>query len=87
LNKDDQITIAYFRKAMHEDAVSYSSFKELVDLIKASDFVYGADSLPIHLAYLLQKPHFILYPPNGSNLFFTPYVLENQFFSTFDSFK
>lgn len=87
VEKNDQVSIAYFKNAKRKEAVSYLSFPELVKLISEADFVYGADSLPIHLCYLLQKPHFILYPKNGSNLFFTPYALENQFFSTFDSFK
>lgn len=86
-DQHNRISIAYFKNAKRKDAISYLSFPELVKLISEADFVYGADSLPIHLCYLLQKPHFILYPKNGSNLFFTPYALENQFFSTFDSFK
>jgi hypothetical protein len=83
LAEGDSVTVAYFKNTPRVDATIYTSFHELVALISAADFVYGADSLPIHLCYLLQKPHFVWYPRNGSQLFFTPYIMGNQFFNTF----
>jgi hypothetical protein len=64
----------------------YSNFEQLVDLIQASDYVVTADSLPLHLAYLCRKPHFILYPDGGKQDFFTPDALAAGSFSTFSQF-
>ena len=64
----------------------YSSFEQLIDLIQASDYVVTADSLPLHLAHLCRKPHFILYPDGGKQDFFTPDALAAGSFSTFSQF-
>jgi hypothetical protein len=64
----------------------YASFEQLIDLIQASDYVVTADSLPLHLAYLCRKPHFILYPDGGKQDFFTPDALASGSFSTFSQF-
>jgi ADP-heptose:LPS heptosyltransferase len=64
----------------------YASFDQLIDLIQASDFVVTSDSLPLHLAYLCRKPHFILYPDGGKQDFFTPDALASGSFSTFSQF-
>jgi hypothetical protein len=65
----------------------YSNFVQLIDLIQASDYVVAADSLPLHLAYLCRKPHFILYPDGGKQDFFTPDALASVSFSTFSQFS
>ncbi len=64
----------------------YTAFEQLIDLIQASDYVVAADSLPLHLAYLCRKPHFILYPDGGKQDFFTPDALASGSFSTFSQF-
>ncbi|MHA8108496.1 hypothetical protein [Aquirufa sp. A-Brett2-W8] len=64
----------------------YSNFEQLIDLIQASDYVVAADSLPLHLAFLCRKPHFILYPDGGKQDFFTPDALASGSFSTFSQF-
>jgi hypothetical protein len=64
----------------------YTSFEQLIDLIQASDYVVASDSLPLHLAYLCRKPHFILYPDGGKQDFFTPDALASGSFSTFSQF-
>lgn len=66
--------------------VDYTSFEQLIDLIQASDYVVTSDSLPLHLAYLCRKPHFILYPDGGKQDFFTPDALAAGSFSTFSKF-
>ena len=65
----------------------YTSFEQLIALIQASDYVVTADSLPLHLAYLCRKPHFILYPDGGKQDFFTPDALASGSFSTFSQFS
>lgn len=64
----------------------YSNFEQLIDLIQASDYVVTSDSLPLHLAYLCRKPHYILYPDGGKLDFFTPDALATGSFSTFSQF-
>ena len=64
----------------------YSNFEQLIDLIQASDYVVTSDSLPLHLAYLCRKPHYILYPDGGKLDFFTPDALATGSFSTFSRF-
>jgi hypothetical protein len=64
----------------------YSNFEELIELIQSADYIYAADSLPLHLAYLCRKPHFILYPDGGKQDFFTPDALSSGSYSTFNQF-
>ncbi len=64
----------------------YTNFEELIDLIRTADYIYAADSLPLHLAYMCSKPHFILYPDGGKLDFFTPDVLASGSYSTFNQF-
>jgi hypothetical protein len=66
--------------------VDYTSFEQLINLIQAADYVVTSDSLPLHLAYLCRKPHFILYPDGGKQDFFTPDALASGSFSTFSQF-
>ena len=65
----------------------YNNFKELIQVIKEADFIIGADSLPIHLCELLNKPHFILFPNRHPRNFITPYALDNNSFGEFSNFK
>jgi hypothetical protein len=64
----------------------YTNFEELIDLIQSADYIYAADSLPLHLAYLCSKPHYILYPEGGKLDFFTPDALASGSYSTFNQF-
>jgi len=88
---DKLLQVAYFDKASNNfnkqnEFVSYSNFEELLELINEADFVFGSDSLPIHLCNALQKPHYILYPKNGSNAFFTPFSIANNYYADFEKF-
>ena len=65
----------------------YKNFEELIDLIQSADYIYAADSLPLHLAYLCSKPHYILYPDGGKLDFFTPDALAAGSYSTFNQFS
>ena len=67
--------------------VVYSNFKTLLQYIQEAELILGADSLPIHLAYLLKKPHYILYPNGYPQLFITPYAQINNRFGTFDHYN
>ena len=87
--------IAYFNKdnktklqtESQNELVSYANFEELLALINDADFIFGSDSLPIHLCNAIQKPHYILYPNNGSTVFFTPFSMANKCYANFDKFN
>ena len=92
--KGYKLEIAYFKEALNSTIanntatktkqVVYSNFKTLIQLIQEAELILGADSLPIHLAYLLNKSHYILYPNGYPQLFITPYAQINNRFGTFD---
>lgn len=71
------IRIARFNNS-NEEELSYSNFEELIDLIKAADYIYTSDSLPAHIANFLAIPHSIIYQYKSVNRFCTPYALENK---------
>jgi hypothetical protein len=92
------LEIAYFKqvpdiattfndKSASNNSVVYANFKTLIQLIIDAELILGADSLPIHLAYLLKKPHYILYPNGYPQLFMTPYAQINNRFGTFDHYN
>jgi ADP-heptose:LPS heptosyltransferase len=86
-NKGHIVQVAYFKSQTNKHSVSYNNFDELLKMIQDADFIIGADSLPIHLANLLNKPHFILYPKGFTQLFITPFAIANQSFGTFEEYK
>jgi ADP-heptose:LPS heptosyltransferase len=86
-NKGHIVQVAYFKSQTNKQSVSYNNFDELLSMIQEADYIIGADSLPIHLANLLNKPHFILYPKGFTQLFITPFAIANQSFGTFDEYK
>ena len=89
------LQVAYFNKDNEHklqtesqyELVSYANFEQLMALINDADFIFGSDSLPIHLCNALQKPHYILYPNNGSTAFFTPFSMANKCYADFDKFN
>ena len=86
IQKGKKVSAAYFRKKIKETDLSYDSFATLLDIIENADFVIGADSLPVHICNLMQKPHYILYPTGYTQLFMTPFAKRNQQFGQFDHF-
>ena len=93
------LEIAYFKQvpdiansindmsASKSNKVVYDNFKTLIQLIIDAELILGADSLPIHLAYLLKKSHYILYPNGYPQLFMTPYAQINNRFGTFKHYN
>lgn len=76
-NQNKQINIARFNNS-NSTELSYSNFDELIGLIHHASFIYTADSLPAHIAQLLEIPHSIVYSFKGVNRFCTPYALDHQ---------
>lgn len=91
VGSNKSLQVAYFNIATNNlnkkiDSVYYNNFEELLILINNADFIFGSDSLSIHLSYALQKPHYILYPKNGSKAFFTSFSLEYKYYADFEKF-
>jgi ADP-heptose:LPS heptosyltransferase len=100
VSKGYMLEIAYFKQvpdiattinekgaSAKNNKVVYANFKKLIQLIMDAELILGADSLPIHIAYLLKKPHYILYPNGYPQLFMTPYAQINNRFGTFDHYN
>lgn len=66
------------------ESLTYRNFNELIQLILQFDLIIGSDSMPIHLAQLLKKPHYILYPKYIEKQFFTPFALKHNTYFTFE---
>lgn len=75
--KNKQLKIARFNN-QNQQELSYHNFETLINLIKSAQFIYSADSLPVHIAEALAIPHSIVYTFNGVNRFCTPFALKNK---------
>ena len=80
-------SIARFKHTIDKDDIVYTNFKELIMYIQSANFIIAADSLPIHLAQLLNKPHFMLFPNGHPRNFITPYAVEYNSYGEFSNFK
>ena len=86
LSANKQIIEACFGVGVDNyNKVYYSSFGKLIELIKASDYVISSDSLPVHLAFYLGVPHYILYPKKINNNWLTPYAKVNKTYGIFEA--
>lgn len=72
-----EVSTAFFKK---KDVTSYHSFTELINLIKSSDHIVTADSLPAHLAQMFHKSHFIYYENKMNWEWITPFSRANNAF-------
>lgn len=85
-----EITVARFKKEAdpgRQDVVIYHDFEQLVSLVRNADLIIGSDSMPVHLAQFLGKPHYILYPQSVNPTFFTPFALRHKTYFTFEDVK
>jgi hypothetical protein len=85
--KNVKTSIARFNNTIEKEDIVYTNFKELIMYLQKANFIIAADSLPIHLAQLLNKPHFILFPNGHPRNFMTPYALEYNSYGEFSNFK
>ena len=87
--KGIQYKIAKFNPGIEQkngmiNATSYSNFIDLVEIIKNADFIISSDSLPVHIAELYLKPHWILYNHKIITNWLTPSSSSSNYYSTFD---
>ncbi|MGI4749986.1 MAG: hypothetical protein ACRYFB_05095 [Janthinobacterium lividum] len=82
-----QIDVAYFSKNLVVDQtnITYSTFKQLIQLINSYDLIIGAESLPYHLANFYDKPHFVIYNDTRhfDENFMTPFMISNTSYANF----
>ena len=62
--------------------IGYSNFIDLVEIIKKADFIISSDSLPVHIAELYHKPHWILYNQKINTNWLTPSSSSSNYYST-----
>ena len=62
--------------------IGYSNFIDLVEIIKKADFIISSDSLPVHIAELYHKPHWILYNHKINTNWLTPSSSSLNYYST-----
>lgn len=65
----------------------YYNFDQLIDLIKKSDFIFSSDSLPVHIAEIYNKPHWILYNNKINTDWLTPSSKMRHHYCTFDKIQ
>jgi hypothetical protein len=85
-----ELSVAFFRNGRVQlpgHTIVYSSFEELVSLVMDADMIIGTDSMPVHLAQMLGKPHYILYPAVTKDQFFTPFSLSSHTYVTFENIE
>jgi len=86
------VQVAYFNNSIHgnqtlDETIYYHDFNTLVQLILSANVIYCPDSLAMHLAFLLKKPHIVLHPAKPAPGFLTPYALQHQSHFNFESFN
>ena len=83
--KNNQIQIAEFGNISSEpnDIIYYDDFAKLINLINSYDLIISAESLPYHLAYYLNKAHFVIYNQSKhfKQTFMTPFMVSNIYYS------
>lgn len=85
-NKNYQFSIARFKTKKSTTDCIYENFNELIALLQSNDYIIGADSLPVHLCNLLNKPHFIFFPDNHPRNFVTPFAQLNNHYGEFNQY-
>ena len=84
ISKGFDLKVARINSQIDSTDLVYENFESLIKIIQNADFVICTDSLPAHLASLLKKPHYIIYPKQGMTNFFTPYVQNFGSAGSFD---
>ena len=85
-SKNYQFSIARFKTRKSTTDCIYENFNELIALIQSNDYIIGADSLPVHLCNLLNKPHFMFFPDNHPRNFVTPFAQSNKHYGEFNQY-
>jgi ADP-heptose:LPS heptosyltransferase len=66
---------------------SYNNFEELTGLVRSADFIISSDSLPVHLAQLFEKPHWVIYHGPVNQEWLTPHALQHGHYCVFSDME
>lgn len=66
-----------------EGAIVFNDFAGLKEIILNYDMILSADSLPLHLAYFFNKPHFGIYNNYLNVQWLTPYIEEQKYYTVY----
>jgi hypothetical protein len=66
-----------------EGAIVFDNSEELKNIMLAHDFILSADSLPLHMAYYFNIPHFCIYNDLLNKQWLTPYMEENDYYTLY----
>ncbi len=87
-NNQKKIIVAKFGNGIdHEETKYYNDFPTLIQLIQDADFIISADSLPVHLAQYLNKPHYILYAKKINFNWLSPFAQSKQSYGLFNNYE
>lgn len=64
-------------------AIVFNDFQFLKDIIVGYDLVISADSLPLHMAYYFNIPHFCIYNDYLNTPWLTPYIEDNHYHTVY----
>jgi ADP-heptose:LPS heptosyltransferase len=64
--------------------IIYKDFNDLTLYIKECDLVISSDSVPVHIAEFLEKPHVILYNGKVNYNWLTPFAKKHKMYTTFE---
>lgn len=66
-----------------DGAIVFHDFAGLKDIVLNYDLIISADSLPLHLAYFFNKPHFGIYNDYLNTQWLTPYIEEKKYHTVY----
>jgi len=61
-----------------EGAIVFEDSEQLKNIMLGHDFILSADSLPVHMAYYFNIPHFCIYNDLLNKQWITPYMEDNN---------
>lgn len=64
-------------------ALVFSDFQFLKNIVLGYDLVISADSLPLHMAYYFNIPHFCIYNDYLNMPWLTPYIEDNHYYTVY----
>ncbi len=65
------------------EAIVFTDSEKLKDVVTGYDFVISADSLPVHMAYYYNVPHFCINNGYLNSPWLTPYCEEKEYYTVY----
>jgi hypothetical protein len=78
----DKVELSYHKsEEAPPGAIIFDDFELVKELIMGHDLVISADSLPLHMAYYFNKPHFCIYNDLLNSYWLTPYIRDKSYYT------